>query len=226
MTDQPRFIVERIGRDREPIVVIDHFAADPAALRQTAMGAMFVAADHHYPGIRAPLPESYLPDQRAIMASALGAVFAHRDALSVIDASYSIVTTPPDRLSVRQRLPHCDAFTADRIALVHYLAPAGTDGTAFFRHRSTGFETIDEQRAPIFFDQLDAEIRHHGPPPPTYINGDTALFDTVKRVEARYNRAILYRSRLLHSGAIAADATLSSDPESGRLTITAFLSVG
>ncbi|WP_447406945.1 DUF6445 family protein, partial [Clostridium perfringens] len=77
----------------------------------------------------------------------------------MVDASFSIVTTPPEKLDVRQRVPHCDAFRADRIALVHYLAPEGGDGTAFFRHRSTGFETIDEERAPIFFGQLDAEFR-------------------------------------------------------------------
>jgi hypothetical protein len=37
-----------------------------------------------------------------------------------------------------------------------------------------------------------------------------------------YNRALLYRSSLLHSGEIADDVSLASDPQTGRLTITGF----
>jgi hypothetical protein len=35
---------------------------------------------------------------------------------------------------------------------------------------------------------------------------------------------VIYRSALLHSGAIAPDAVLDSNPATGRLTVTAFLS--
>ena len=69
-------------------------------------------------------------------------------------------------------------------------------------------------------------MRHGGLPPASYITGDTALFERTMTAEARYNRALLYPSYLLHSGAIAPDATLSPDPAIGRLTVTAFLSVG
>jgi hypothetical protein len=44
-------------------------------------------------------------------------------------------------------------------------------------------------------------------------------------IEAQYNRALLYRSHLLHSGAIRMDGGLSPEPEHGRLTITAFLEI-
>lgn len=225
-THRRHITVQRIGREAEPLVVIDNFAADPDTLRSAATAAVFGPAAQHYPGVRAPLPQTYLPAQLAILSEVLSSVFERCGPVETIDASFSIVTTPPDELAVRQRLPHCDAFGADRIALVHYLSPAGGDGTAFFRHRSTGFETIDESRAPIFFGQLDAELRYGTLPPPAYVAGDTPLFERTALIEARYNRAVVYRSHLLHSGAIAIDAILSADPAHGRLTATAFLAVG
>jgi len=62
-------------------------------------------------------------------------------------------------------------------------------------------------------------------PPHGYIADDTALFERTALVDAAYNRALLYRSYVLHSGAIARDAVLSADPAAGRLTITAFLAI-
>ncbi len=218
--------IEHIGREREPLVVIDDFAADPDALRAFAFAAAFGPATHYYPGIRAPLPDDYLPIQLRGLESALAEAFGLAGEVEVIDASYSIVTTRAADLAVSQRLPHCDAHARNRIALIHYLSPDGGDGTAFFRHRSTGFETVDERRAALYADQLAAELRHGGPPPEAYIAGDTPLFERTMLAEARYNRALLYRSCLLHSGAIAPDALLSPDPAMGRLTITGFLSVG
>lgn len=222
---KPVCTVHRVGREAQPVVVIDGFAADPDALRDAACRATFGPAAHHYPGIRGALPATYVARQTAGLADILGPLFGRTGAVDVIDASFSIVTTPPVDLDVRQRLPHCDAFGADRIALVHYLAPDGGDGTAFFRHRSTGFETVDEHRAPIFFGQLEAEMRLGTVPPPAYVCDDTPLFERTMMVEARYNRALVYPSYLLHSGAIRPGAVLDPDPGRGRLTVTAFLSV-
>lgn len=222
----PRVTVHRVGREQAPLVAIDDFAPDPDALRTIAVNAAFGPAVHHYPGIQAELPATYLPTQLPIIAEVLRDIFGQPGSIELINASYSIVTTRPEQLSVPQRLPHCDAFDRGRIALVHYLSPEGGDGTAFFRHRSTGFETVDRARAAIYIDQLDAELRHGGPPRASYVAGDTALFERVMLAKARYNRALIYRSYALHSGAISPDAALSPDPATGRLTITGFLSVG
>ncbi|HEX8554615.1 MAG TPA: DUF6445 family protein [Sphingomonas sp.] len=215
--------VLRVGLEEQPVVIIDGFAPDPDTLRATAAGERFGSAAHHYPGIRAQLPATYFQPASALLADVLGDVFGHYNRVDVVDASFSIVTTPPAELSVRQRLPHCDAFALGRIALLHYLAPDDGTGTAFFRHRSTGFETIDESRAATYLETLDAQLRGGPGPPPRYIADDTDLFQRTALVQARYNRALLYRSFVLHSGAIAADAILSPDPSVGRLTVTAFL---
>lgn len=222
---RPHVTISRIGLERQPLVCIDDFAPDPDALRAAAIASRFAAAAHHYPGIRAPLPAHYFRDQQPVIDSIMGEAFGGRGSVQVIDASFSIVTRAPAALTVQQRLPHVDAFGEERIALIHYLSPEGGDGTAFFRHRSTGFETVDDTRASAYFDRVDAELRDGGSLPKGYIAGDTPLYESTMLGEARYNRAFLYRSYLLHSGAIAPDALLSPDPASGRLTVTAFLSI-
>jgi hypothetical protein len=221
----PTVTLHRIGTEGQPVVVIDNFAADPDALRAAAIGATFGPAIHHYPGIRAALPGDYLTAQLPVVETAFGEALGSVARLDVIDASFSIVTTPRAALSVSQRLPHCDAYDARRIAMVHYLSPGDRHGTGFFRHRATGFESVDAQRAGIYPHQVDAELRYGSPPPPDYWTGDGALFERIFAVEAKYNRAIVYPSFLLHSGLIDADASLSPDPASGRLTVTGFFSI-
>ncbi|MDG2532219.1 DUF6445 family protein [Sphingomonas sp. HITSZ_GF] len=217
---RPDIVARRIGREGQPIAIVDGFHPDPDSLRAAALAARFEAGRHHYPGIRAALPADYFARVRPALLPVL------RDVLEVagvelLDASFSMVTTPVAELGVEQRLPHVDAVQPGRIALVHYLSDGG-DGTAFFRHRATGFETIDTARSPGYLATLNAELRAD-PPEAAYPFDDTALFERIQHVEARYNRAVIYRSALLHSGAIAPGAALDSDPATGRLTATAFL---
>jgi len=221
----PTVTLHRIGNERQPVVVIDDFAPDPDALRAAAVGSAFGPASHHYPGIRADLPGAYLPAQLPVIEAALGEALDGAPRLEAIDASFSIVTMPRDALSVSQRLPHCDAHDAGRIALVHYLSPDDCDGTGFFRHRSTGFESVDARHSAIYRDQVDAELRYGGAPPSDYWTGDGAVFERIFAVEASYNRAIVYPSFVLHSGLIGAQASLSPDPARGRLTVTGFFSI-
>ncbi len=221
---RPDIVARRIGAEGQPIAIVDGFHLDPDTLRVAAMSAAFEPGRHHYPGIRAALPTDYFAQVRPALVPVLREIFGHAGRIELLDASFSIVTTPPAELGVEQRLPHVDAVQPGRIALVHYLAPAGRDGTAFYRHRATGFETIDAARSPGYLAQLNAELRDQAPPP-AYPFGDTPLFERIAHVEARYNRAVIYRSALLHSGAIAPDAPLDADPGTGRLTVTAFLSV-
>src|SRR3546814_367084 len=116
--------VETIGAEAQPLCILDDFAPRPDALRAAAAEADFESARHHYPGVRAALPGFYLESQLSIIAAAARLVFGVVGEVRLIDASFSIVATPAAALSVVQRVPHCDAFTAERIALIHYLSPA------------------------------------------------------------------------------------------------------
>lgn len=222
---EPNIRARRIGRERCPIAIIDGFARDPDALRNQALTSVFGPAADHYPGVRAPLPSTYMQAQAELLAKVLAAVFDARGAARVLDAAYSIVSTAREDLSLAQRLPHVDATSSARIALVHYLTPDVTAGTAFFRHRATGYESVDEARAEPYLAILDKEVRSGEVPGASYMAEDTALFERTHLVEAAYNRAVIYRGNMLHSGAIAADTPLSADPATGRLTITGFLAL-
>lgn len=221
----PDIVARRIGTERQPIAIVDHFHPDPTALKDFAAAARFEPARRQYPGIRAALPGDYFQAVRPALSQVLAHVFGHRGGVALLDASFSIVTVPPERLSVEQRLPHFDAVEPDRIALVHYLGTDDSGGTAFYRHRATGFETIDAMRAPAYLDAVTREVRRV-PPPPGFIAGSTPTFEQVSAVDACCNRAVIYRSALLHSGSIPPGAVPSADPREGRLTVTAFLSLG
>jgi len=216
---RPDIVARRIGSEGQPIAIVDGFHPDPDSLRAAALAAAFEPGRHHYPGIRAPLPADYFAQVRPALVPVLREVFGV-GSVELLDASFSIVTTPPEELGIEQRLPHVDAVQPGRIALVHYLSEG--EGTAFFRHRATDFETIDAARSAGYLATLNAELRAD-PPEAAYPFGDTALFERIQHVEARTNRAVIYRSALLHSGAIAPGAVLDADPATGRLTVTGFL---
>lgn len=218
---EPRVSVRRVGDEREPVAIIDGFAADPDALRRIAASQVYEPAGRHYPGIKAPLPQSYLRDRRPVIGAVMREVFGLTDKVTVLEASFSIVIASSDELSLEQRLPHVDALEPGRMALIHYLVPSGTDGTAFYRHRSTGFETVDVARSAAYLASLNAELKAQAPVG-GFIAGDTPLFEQTAALDGIYNRALLYRSRLLHSGAISPGAVLPSDPLKGRLTVTGF----
>ena len=97
-------------------------------------------------------------------------------------------------------------------------------GTAFYRHQYTGFERIDAARLPSYATLLKQQAmaaRLHENP--SYISGDTELFQQIAKVEARVNRAIIYPGNLLHSGDIRQIGANAADPAHGRLTISSFL---
>ena len=225
MTPTRTVRLRRVGHEGQPVAIIDDFAADPGALRAAAAAAAFEPAGQHYPGVRAALPPDYFRAQMPVIGQVLHDVFGATGSARVLDASFSIVTMPPAQLSVPQRLPHVDATQAGRIALLHYLAPGDPDGTAFFRHRATGFETIDAARGPAYFAALGDELRALGDLPDAYIAADSPLFERTAVVEAAYNRALIYRSSVLHSGAITAGRLFPAAPLEGRLTVTGFLAI-
>ncbi|QBE65819.1 hypothetical protein EWM63_24920 [Pseudoduganella lutea] len=138
----------------------------------------------------------------------------------------SLATTPQEALRPIQSLPHFDSVERNLIASVHYLCDERFGGTSFYRHRSTGFESMDAQRIAGYAPRLKQEVMRQGARSFTYIRGDTALFERTASVNAKFNRAIFYRSNLLHSGDIAVDAGLSVVPRGGRLTANTLATIG
>jgi hypothetical protein len=134
---------------------------------------------------------------------------------------YSLITTPATELTPPQRIPHVDSCAKSGLATIHYLFKANLGGTAFYRHRSTGFETIDEARRAHYARALDAELAGAAPAP-GYINGSSHLFEQIAKQDGVFNRMLVYRRNCLHSGCIEASIP-DPNPATGRLSINSFI---
>jgi hypothetical protein len=218
----PTVTVRLIGQEGEPVAVVENFATAPDALRDHAATLSFTKGGDHYPGVKAAVDQTYVRMQQSVLGPIFREVFGIESKIAVLELAYALVSTAREALTLEQRMPHIDALEPGRLALIHYLVPAGCDGTAFYRHRSTGFETITHARREQYFDCLNADLRTHDRPPDAFPNESTPIFERIDHFSGRYNRALVYRSRLLHSGAISSDSILPADPGTGRLTITGF----
>jgi hypothetical protein len=212
-----------MGDERNPVIVIDDFAPDPEAMRAVAARLEFVPFhDQYYPGTRAIAPLEYYRTVGKTITGSLREFFECRK-VCLQQAYYSLATTPITSLSQAQRLPHYDTVFENYYAAIHFLCPPDYGGTAFFRQRRTGFETVNAVRQAPYLQCLEAGLVEHGGPQPHYAAGDTPLFDQIGLIEARWNRAVIFRGNCLHSGAISNAIELPDDPLKGRLTVVSFL---
>lgn len=216
----------RVGREANPVMIIDDYLTEPRALVDFAASrACFATPKNWYPGLRAePLPPAYVIATLRALHRLIGEAF-ELPTKGGVDANtyFGLATTAPAELSPLQRLPHFDTPNPRQIALLHYLCDAAHGGTSFFRHRTTGYEAMSEERVPAYFDRLGAELRQRGPRPARYVSGSDELFEEVERIDAKFNRLIVYRSRALHSADVNAALGLSRDPRAGRLTANTFI---
>ncbi len=215
--------VHQFGHEREPVVQIDGFSGQVESLIAAGRSAAFEPAGAYYPGLRAPATPDYLAARNPMLAEIMRRVFGFSESLRCEAASFSLVTLAPDQLSPSQRIPHYDDTGPGIIAVMHYLLGKESGGTAFYRHRRTGFETVSRARKPAFLAALVQDDLDYGAPPAGYHYGDGDRYEMIGEIEAAPDRLILYRGRLLHSGVIPDPAALSDDPARGRLTINMFL---
>ena len=110
-------------------------------------------------------------------------------------------------------------------ASVHYLFHGNWGGTAFYRHRATGFEYVDEGRHEAYYQQLQQESEGPDAPGPGYIGEDTPMFERIDQIEGVFNRLVMYRRNSLHSATIDNFAVPPADPMTGRLSINTFIDV-
>lgn len=215
--------IERVGHEQQPVIIIDDFVPDPDRLRAVAETLEYRTMGRHYPGLRAEVAASDVDAFLAPIRGLIAETFGFREPADLISAGYSIVTIPPADLTPIQRLPHFDGLEAERVALLHYLNGQDQGGTAFYRHRGTGYETISADRHAAYDAALHREVAQHGLPAPAYISGDTLLYERIARFEAKPNRALIYRGHMLHCADLPADLDFTPDPRTARLTVNTFL---
>jgi hypothetical protein len=220
--------VVRVGTERSPIVVIDNYLKHAEGLAAAAVPAVFKPVEGVvYPGARAPLPGCYDATFRRHLAETIREIFGFGTADIVrSQCDFSIVTVRPENLQVVQRIPHFDGADPAMIASVHFLCSPGKGGTSFYRHRRTGYENITEARKNLYLRTLKDEVQTIGPPAAAYINGETPQFQRTASFDAAFNRMLIYRGSILHSGNIAADFEFDPDPRTGRLSANTFYLFG
>jgi hypothetical protein len=221
----PASVIQQIaiGQEELPMIIIDNFVADPGRLIEDAAMLSFAPIGIHYPGVRANVPPALVRSFMAGVSQTIADVFGLALPFNETECYYSIVTTRPEDLRPIQRLPHFDSTDPGRIAVLHYLSQDEGSGTSFFRHRGTGFESVNESRFAEYSAAIDADVARLGLPEAVYISGDTPMFERITRVEARFNRAVIYRGNSIHCADIPSGIPLPADPVTGRFTVNTFL---
>jgi len=163
------------------------------------------------------MPESFSTAFRAWLAPILQRTL-YRDA-----SFFSFVSTASQDLLPLQCIPHFDSTDPNLFAAVIYLCDTRFGGTAFYRHRRTGYEEITQENLHNYQVALNSDMRVHGAPKKEYMNGDTVLFEILFASELKFNRAIVYPGRVLHAAKIARQFNSPKNKDDWRLTITALL---
>lgn len=213
-----------IGRELAPLAVIDNVIAEPDELVDLAATKMFGSVASFYPGVRSKAPLSYHQFVLGALRELFVGYFGFAPAtLRVTSCHFSLVTTRPEKLEPLQTIPHIDSHETDKLAFVHYLFRRDLGGTAFYRHRRTGFEFVDTARKDAYFACVAQEREGPDRPAQGYINGDTPLYEQIGRQDGVFNRMLVYRRNSLHSGCIAPEFDFDPDPRRGRLSLNGFV---
>ncbi|WP_454832089.1 DUF6445 family protein [Pseudoxanthomonas wuyuanensis] len=215
-----------IGAEGAPLLVIDNAVAAPEKLVNKATRSHFSVQGAYFPGIRARAPASYEYFLEALLRPLIREHFGMEPGRFQFPmCHYSLVTQAPEKLLFLQRVPHIDSVAGNGLATVHYLFRGDWGGTAFYRHRSTGYEYINEARQDAYYRRLQQESQSADAPGSGYIGGDTALFERIGQVDSVFNRIAIYRRNSLHSGTIDNAQVPPADPLNGRLSINSFIDV-
>ena len=206
------------------MVVLENVWPDPQALIAAAAAKSdYSVRSLYYPGVRSSAPPDYARAVTAQVTDIIHSTFGLAGELTITDSTFSLVATPAEKLVTFQRVPHFDSTDPNRLALLHYLCGPRHGGTSFYRHRSTGIETVTDENRERYIKAVNAEAKASGIPPARFIDEDTDQFERIARNECTFNGALIYRGRILHSVNMPRDFVPDSNPRTGRLTVNTFL---
>ena len=223
--------VHSIGEEGCKILIVDNLVPDARPLVDLAARMTpFPKPDGIlYPGLRRYIGErdreaaAYVAFVCRRLAPLLSGAFGI-DQFRVDNASFSLATRRPEDTVPYMRIPHYDGVDQKAFAILHYLSEPPQGGTAFYRHRRTGFECISPDRAAAYQAGALQDFADYGEPS-DYIGASTEAFDRIFDVEGVFNRCLVYTGAMLHSGQLAGLANFSPDPRRGRLTGNVFIRV-
>lgn len=218
-----RIASTRFGREEQPLIEVTDALADPALVVEIAARHRFSPIGAFFPGVRAAVSEAIAMPLVEPLMDSLVSSFALNRSPRYRECYLSIVTHAPVSLAPIQRLPHFDGVEPERLAVLLYLDRSERGGTAFYRQRTTGFESVDASRFETYRDNLEFEIGRSGLPEPRYIAEDTELFTQTHRTAGHFNSMVIYRGNTLHCACLPFEFIPDPDPRNGRLTLNLFL---
>lgn len=211
------------GDGQQPIVCIDQTLVNPQSVVNIAAHHDYCPIGPFYPGVRAAVSEHIAMPLVQPLLPFLAQTFGLAHPPQFLECFLSLLTAQAADLTPIQRFPHFDGTEDFRLAALLYLDSAEATGTAFYRQRATGFESVDAARFDEYRACLEQDVARHGMPNAGYIGGDSALFERIYTVAGRFNRMVIYRGNVLHCADIPEGFVPDNDPRSGRLTLNLFL---
>lgn len=218
--------IVRVGHERTPVIIIDDFADDLSELLAFVRQQPFTQdAKSYYPGVRAAISKPYaiaVIDQVFQLIYDVYQIPTHR-CLKPHTLAFSLISSPPTSLQPLQCLPHFDTSSPYYFAILHYLNDGPHGNTAFFRHRPTGFERINDERAPSYFASAQQYIDKEKLATQQYFVKSDDHFEIIDQIEYRPNRLAIYPGNILHSTLVNPETDIDSNPATGRLTANLFI---
>lgn len=205
------------------MLAIGSALADPQLVVAIAARHRFGRHGEFYPGLRAPVSQAIAMPLVEPLLDRMRETFGLAARPRFSECYLSVVTQPATTLAPIQRLPHFDGVEPERLAVLLYLDRDERGGTAFYRQRATGYESVDAERFESYRSSLEVEIERHGLPDTGYISGDTAVFAQTHAQPGTFNSMIVYRGNTLHCADFRPDFVPDPAPETGRLTLNLFL---
>ncbi len=220
LNPRARLTVQRLGDEKELLLIVDDALDRVDDLVAQAGLADFKppSGESLYPGLNAPLPATYLPMMMTALNRPMSEIFGVPLASQTrVFGFFGLMTVEAAAMTRPQATPHIDAFHLHGLAGVHYLGSGEFGGTAFYRHKTTGFERITPSRSHKYQTLRAAELATAADP--------ATLYDDIAYVEPLPNRLILYRAGQLHSARLTNSPTLPTHASRGRLTANLFINV-
>lgn len=180
----------------------------------------------YYPGVRDNMPEPYLRLlQRFFQDNIIPKLKDREQCKAIVHKSLiSLITCAPSQLLTEQKMPHVDSCKNNAFAFVHYLSGEELGGTSIYRYIPKDIIEFHEKDEVILDDMLSevtsTSAEHHG-----YLSNSTSLFEQVLKVDAKFNRLVIYQGNLLHSANLLSKESYSGDTTHGRFSITSFASI-
>lgn len=168
-----------------PIYFIDDFLEDPDRMRQSAIASGF-GTWHPNKGAIGPKQfegvnfyGDHATGVRAIAKHMKGAVYPNK--------LFFRVTTE----DTEEAVVHSDIFTGDFTCLL-YMSNHEDSGTEFYRHRPTDTYSLpplgEFYADEVLFARMKRDCSHRDP----------TVWEMIKCVEGRYNRAVIFPSAVFH----------------------------